>query len=267
MFTGITYSANKAKQEEQRAQSVKGTYYEARGAEQSPLFIQIVPGTQSKEDADYKEYERHKKPFYESIGAISTVWIAIITTILALLNIGLWRATKKSADAAKQAADAAQRSANALPAIERAYVFVTINGEVKGIEWGTPGDTIITLTIPIYFRNEGKTPAILTNIVFDILQRQEAPTKSIFPLRKIDIPPGGRVISGGGNYRLRHEEPLSVSQWEEIQANGLLQLFCYGKVTYRDILKNEQWTSFCWEYNPPRKRFIVCENTDLNDYT
>lgn len=76
------------------------------------------------------------------IQAISAFVIALATVVYVVVTCFLWRATKRSADAAKLAADAAKKSSDIGAALHRPYLGVPIltrhnnyNEEVWAIRW------------------------------------------------------------------------------------------------------------------------------------
>ena len=90
------------------------------------------------------------------------------------------RRLRQSVEATKEAAKAAKDSAGALPAIERAYIFVDMDGEVSRPTCkNIPGKGNFYFTAPINLINVGKTPAILKKIYVGIIK-----TKTIDKLTK-----------------------------------------------------------------------------------
>ncbi len=96
----------------------------------------LMPGVNKKDTASsYSATQNGEKENNKSqTGAINddpitryTFWLVIFTGLLVACNVALGFFTMKSANAAKKAADA-------LPTIERAYVFVNMNGYVDYIE-------------------------------------------------------------------------------------------------------------------------------------
>jgi hypothetical protein len=105
--------------------------------------------------------------YHDDVNAFATVFIAIFTIVLGIFTVSLSRSTRIAANAAKQATDA-------LPVVERAYVYpviISAGGTGECIREAlvfyegdiTKDDTPIPTTAEITFRikNYGKTPAIL----------------------------------------------------------------------------------------------------------
>ena len=143
---------------------------------------------------------------------------AAATAVIAIFTFSLWWATyrmmkvvreqsidmKDSIVAAQKAARAAQDSANALPAIERAYVFSNI--KVKK-DMSDP-DTVRDFEAELWLKNHGKTPAIIKEIGFG----GHYPTN---PFNKLHIhhPIDSIIGSGDEVYETRYWFPITGNDW------------------------------------------------------
>jgi hypothetical protein len=198
--------------------------------------------------------------------ATYTLWLVIFTGLLVVCNAALWLYTKKSADAAKKAA-------NAMPEVERAYLFVEIPASAdrepiiptSGVNDFIEGDTETDITVQIW--NRGKTLAILTNIHADYGIVVEYP-KPIQEVTESKIPLGGVVIASAKWKNIPVTTHIKDKEWEEIR-NGNMRLICHGRIDYLDIWKDSHYTRFCWEWSPHQSHqcFIVSNVAKLNDYT
>lgn len=65
------------------------------GTEQNPLIVTVLPSPKSKAQADYEAYERYEKSKNETRLTWATIWLAIVTTALAIFTGYLWNATRK----------------------------------------------------------------------------------------------------------------------------------------------------------------------------
>jgi hypothetical protein len=280
-FTTVAYSDNpfpgplKGTRHEKEQFENKNTasHQEQLGTEKFPIFVKGVAGPKSKEEADYEAYIHHRKPFYELLSVIISVVIAGITGILAFYNVRLWRSTKIAAEAAKKSADS-------LPAIERAYLFVNLNEPID-IFFSKSGEEPPSraFRITINMVNEGKTPAIVTKIYAGIIITREQPTRENTAHIMKEIPfsemRGGivdkrEIRSGERSFARVEINDIDDSDFLEVLNMALKadppSLFCCGKVIYKDIMKNERMTWFCWEYNR-NKSFLRADNEEMNDYT
>src|SRR3954451_9624530 len=110
--------------------------------------------------------------WHDDVNAISTAVVAIFTVVLVLVTGRQARLTRITADAAAVSARAARDSADALPNLERAYIFIEIYpGVADGIA-RTLGELIDTtkdgggkqtrsIDVRYQFINHGKTPAVI----------------------------------------------------------------------------------------------------------
>ena len=165
---------------------------------------------------------------------IYTLWLMIFTGLLFVCNILLWISTKKAADAAKKAA-------NAMPVVERAYVFVKVE-HARVI----PSNGIITLTAYIMMENYGKTPAIINKIRGVI-----SLNKAIIPeIEETEIPPGLVIGTGSDNFK---REAISIllkaDEWANVKMRGIPIYGC-GRIEYEDIFHGTHITGFCWDFDP-----------------
>ena len=206
-----------------------------------------------------------------------TLWIVIFTGLLFVCNVLLWFATMRAANAAK-------KSAAALPAIERAYVFIDKSGDkiypYRGTSSGVPEHC--SFNIPIILSNEGKTPAIITKICAGLMITRDNLTKTILDnfIKDQEIPfKDLRVNSDKRNIRSSEPWIATIEVWgydnqyteffdKKIVDNSAkpLKVFCCGEITYRDVMKDTHHTWFCWQYSKTGEYFYRSDNDELNDY-
>lgn len=194
------------------------------------------------------------------ITASATAVIALFTLTLFCATRKLWKVSqgqskllKKSIAVAQRAANAAQDSADALPAMERAYLFVKIirAGDVRGDEFNTglkelPG----TNKVEIIITNHGKTSAILKRFTI---------TNNIYFSEKVDLifPFGTELIEGGKyiSYFTRfyiHD----ANEYEEVTRDES-NLICQGIVQYSDVFDiSHVEVGFSWQWYELFDRFI-----------
>ena len=191
-----------------------------------------------------------------------TFWLMVFTGALVICNILLWFYTMRAANAAKKAADA-------LPTVERAYLFI------DSIEW-PKGELGFTLSeynklTPIkgIIRNVGRTPAILCKVSSMVsIKESEYPTKeAVRGKLEISVPKGVIIKSDGTeNFSCGGAiGPSIMTESEFIQAT----ILCYGYVIYEDIFGKSHETGFCYEFKPIylEGRFHISNNKELNYYT
>jgi hypothetical protein len=218
----------------------------------SPYSIQPVanqqPGAQTPAE---------KKP--ESFGfRLVHDPVAAFTGILALSTCLLWWVTRTAANAARDAAEA-------LPLIERAYVFVEVRlteALIYSLTGNAPSD------VEIHFQNHGKTPAMLNKVRGYCIIQQENPSALLsFEGSERELPQG-LVIKSGGIWIEKVPARISSAQMGEIERSNT-NLFCVGRIEYKDVMGKRYETGFCWRYmyHMQRGRFVIADDTKLNYYT
>jgi hypothetical protein len=172
-------------------------------------------------------------------------WVAIFTGVLTAATIGLGWATFVSAKAAKAAADA-------LPILERAYIYPEIvsDGVLQALHQRVlatgPEREMWDVNIALQFRNFGKTPGRLRGgeVDFHIVP----PTNQVGTGEWVI---GNRAIlaSGEAGERIVRRCRPATDVSREIM-EGRRQLFLVGWIRYRDIWDKERADHFAWVFNP-----------------
>lgn len=177
--------------------------------------------------------------------AIFTVVLAIIAIVQVFMFLAQLKLTRESVVDAEVAAKAAMASAEALPKIERAYLFVSCS--IRFTNEPVPGTKlarrvgIFTLTMTNY----GKTPAILKRLrAYPVYS--DHPPQELIPARNNATIPSGLVVGSGGVYEHTERAPIEIDQWKEIVGDVLYKFYIVGTVEYDDILGQEHATGFCW---------------------
>ena len=166
----------------------------------------------------------------------------------------MWKSTKDAAEAAKKAADA-------LPTIERAYVFVKTE-PLRHVQDGSS----VTINAAVSMKNYGRTPAMLNNI-YGVITLRDA---RVHEALEIQIPPGFIL---GANIDETNPCPYQVSthlrdaEWQSIEMENV-PAYCCGVIKYEDIFHVAHETGFCWEYSSTAHSwFISGKYKDLNYHT
>jgi hypothetical protein len=162
---------------------------------------------------------------------------------------------RRNVKIANEAADAAKKSADALPAIERAYLFVKIkmyNPEPEGIA-GTIDDTpqFNTDNVKVIVTNRGKTAALLTGIPYKIKVMGNAIIDVVLTEFTYycgsAIPSGTSIIESKEEVTLTADFFMTKPEWRQITM-GESFLTCLGCIHYEDVFGNPHRTVFCWKY-------------------
>jgi hypothetical protein len=211
--------------------------------------------------------------------AVATVWVAVFTVVLAcaaviqmgmfILQLGL---TRQAANDARTAALAAKASAEAIPLIERAYLFVKITFEPPLIErfvqegFGA-SHTVSTYvgTIAVSIFNHGKTPAVLRRLRAYEIYEQSRPVALIEHENVNNKIPDGLVVAPSEShvYKIR----LSYDKERFTQLHDVVwRIYCLGLVDYDDVLGKHQTTGFCWQSFSQNNQldFVISPSAEFN---
>jgi hypothetical protein len=194
-----------------------------------------------------------------SITALATLLIAGFTGVL-------WRATtamtqvaerqraemERTTGAAQTAADAAKKSADALPILERAYLFVEFSDSNIQEVLAMYTDNASTRRIKVRFTifNYGKTPAIV-KAIFRTLLHIDGGMGEPFYVESVLIEDEIIIASGARTeiYRVEDQRVLTDDGAVAIKERRCLVLF-FGKVEYEDVFGNPHETTFWRRYEP-----------------
>lgn len=223
-----------------------------RGTEQSPLIIKQIPSETSeaeraqKTKADEEKAELDRKlvkfngdlAYYTWILAIVAIFQFISIFVQAIVFILTLRATVRAANAAKDSADA-------LPAIERAYVFVVPKIDPDILSSGG-------FMVHYYFVNHGKTPAVIDGIEVHYKSLASLPDNIQF---LANVPEAsGIVIAGGGRWPAEENEKrypsVKIASIEDACATKVQDSdWFYGRITYSDVFGQARHTRFRWRFD------------------
>jgi hypothetical protein len=157
-------------------------------------------------------------------------------------------------------------SAAALPALERAYVFLTVEGttieplllEARGnIGAEMAPMTIDGLSVHYRYENHGNTPAVIRAASVEFAHLPVLPSD----LRYSDTPVDGEIVIRGGEANPRDKAETRylttpLTQEDVIKlSNGESFLWLYGHILNDDIFGEGHETAFCWYYDGLAKSF------------
>ena len=181
-----------------------------------------------------------------------TMWLVIVTGVLAV--VAIWQGVQL-----KRTVIVTENAAEAIPKIERAYVFATVK-RIVNVSIGPSGTANVSAIVSFF--NHGKTPAIITMLraysgIFEFIPHEllEGTNERL---------PEGLVIASGESFPLPVD--ISISNTEAMEVEGLAKCFyCVGMIEYKDILGDIRETGFCWEYRQSEPGgFIFCRKSKLN---
>jgi hypothetical protein len=216
--------------------------------------------------------------------------LIVATVILAIYTARLWTATKEmasdaarvakqqaadtqtalahaktAADAATAAAIAGKASADAIPTIERAYVFFD---HAATAPLNTPRLEIPIIkpkaTRQIVFRNYGKTPGIFRGMASQFRYWSIEPE----PIPASDWKLAPTVVVSAGEALAPFPCILEATK-DEIAEAALGRgggLFLTTRLDYEDIFEGKHETATCWQFDVVKGIFILFEGTHRLNY-
>ena len=201
-------------------QSDQTTAQKQHGTEQNPLVISVLPSIKSKAETEFETRERNQKSANERWITWATVWLAIVTTLLAIFTAYLWDATRKLA---KSAEETAKRQL-------RAFIFG------KGFNFAPHiwDEAIKEYVFWVAWENVGLTPGI------DVCNWIEVKTIPKNQEQKVVFTPsherrpmvmGPRATAQTGYITVPLETMMQRRRNE-------IQIYVWSRVEYRDIFDN-----------------------------
>jgi hypothetical protein len=202
-------------------------------------------------------------------GWLERLWtdpIATFNMALALFALALATFSYFQLRPLRHTAFAARESAAALSALERAYVFLTVEGtnidplllEARaniGAEMAPM--TVDGFSVDYRYENHGNTPAVIRAASVEFAHLTLLPSD----LRYRDTPVDDEIVIRGGEANPRDKVETRylttpLTQEDVIRlSNGESFLWFYGHIVYDDIFGKGHETAFCWYYDGPAKSF------------
>lgn len=168
-----------------------------------------------------------------------TDWFLVaFNGLLALFTYRLFVSTDRLFGATKESADAAKAATDALPKVERGYIF--LDGNVGYTIYYSPNHAYAKFK----FRNHGKTPVVLTSIYqyFSYFPRG----KNLEKILKLPLPisPEMPVAAGGVSEEFEVKGLFTTEEYDAArEGEGVLALIV--RVGYIDIFDASRETAFC----------------------
>jgi hypothetical protein len=252
-------SQRKSPPREETKATQQSTAIDQRGTEQSPAIVKIIPTPKTAEETETDRKEREDKNK-------SDWWLVKLTGALAIIGALQLFVFGYQAIQLKRTVIATKEAADALPNIERAYVFVDPELE--------PWDPVTDPSYGVYnsrysvkfsIQNHGKTPAVIKLIDARLKVLSEAPDNS---LGMASLLPD-KVLRAGESFI----PDLSPRNCEvdrdtavELQ-NNRAQIWFYGSIWYDDMFGKEHITRFRWCLSEIFDTFIPRGDAPYNERT
>jgi hypothetical protein len=176
--------------------------------------------------------------------------IATFAGILAVSTLLLWLNTRRTAAAARIAAEQ-------IPAVERAYLFVTPTNI-------TLDDARTETTVHLRVDNPGRTPGILTMVYGQFSKRAPAGEKPVYD--------GGgskefELVINSSNGLNPYDPASGVILPVTFKIDFTDPIHFWGYVEYLDILKKPHTSRFCTQIYPTQGTWEVAGGRGWNDWT
>jgi hypothetical protein len=251
-------------QKDQTQSQQQKTAPDQRGTEQQPLIVQPLATKKTAEITAHEAQEAREKS--DADWWTKTLGILTIIALFGQLAVFIAQAyfLKSTLEATKVAAEAASAAVNAVPIVERAYVYPVVIGHgtieeciknalVYYLDDFTKNDVPVpeTTEITFKFKNFGKTPAVL---------------KSAFVA--FGVPPHGALIGvaipESVLASLENTSELISQMQVGFTREQAKQILVYtehvsfeGVVTFDDIWGNEHTTRFYFVWDKEIKRMAL----------
>ena len=200
-------------------------------------------------------------PWSVLITAIGTVAIAGFTLTLWQSSEKMWKLTRVSTVSARRAAKAAKISADAAYAAERARFFIVIEKHnleeiIDNLDKRGSLAAGENISIKYHFRNYGKTPGILKEVVIDSVLASELPESLPLMLSTKDFPEF--MIGGGTSTKSKDYSPATPPRGPQVAAVGRnnIRFWLYGRLYYDDVFGGHQ--VHCFYFRSQRKPGETC---------
>jgi hypothetical protein len=233
------------------------------GTDAAPLAVKVLPDRRTSEEVEHDHYEQHEKPILDRWVTYATVFLALVTAVLAFFTYGLWKdareASAKNMHAMRDTINESTRAANAMERLAansaesistlkqvtaqqmRAYVTVIVGNAIfqergKGLKFAGKPRIV----------NTGHTPA--HDVGFKInaaILPVPLPDNFNFPLPETII--GAHVLGPGHFNDITGVVPDYI---QDIEVNSVKlgigkALYTWGIVTYKDVFGVPRETKFC----------------------
>jgi hypothetical protein len=162
----------------------------------------------------------------------------------------------------RRAAKASVAAARALPALERAYVFLGKQIALTAPDMLGPS-AAVGLTFHASFTNHGRTPAVVRWINLDRHYLSDPPSGAYEDHERHGV----GIVIGAGETHAMADSRLTIprSEWQRAES-GDGAIYLDGRIVYRDVFSVQHETYFCWRYDFPSRTFVVIESEALNRY-
>lgn len=224
-------------------------------------------------EIDVKQNEGFFELLVHDPVAFFTAVLASLTLILAIVGVFQIIYLNRADKTARLAAEAAKASADALQVSERANVIEKLEGTMNMDSLYRSGESFpnspsmetapqpVAIGTTAFFKNYGKTPAIILSYSIEPFISEEIPRFSSDALVAVDFQTKrlvDYVIEAQGS---TEEIPISrvvPTSWSQsnLLASRKLNVWFVGHVTYIDVFDTVRTREFAWLYDRPMRQFV-----------
>lgn len=217
-----------------------------RGKQQSSLTIKGTVTTEKSEADVQRDQEADKaKASTDDAMLKYTKWTAIFTGLLSVIAffqmfLFVWqlRLMRQSADDASIAANAARDSAkvamDTFTTLERPWIFLERHRIVRREGAPIQPSLLNNYFVSFQFKNNGRSPALITNLVFKIIETNELPATPDYSLCENKLTCQATLAAG----KMCESSQVGPSPGKDVQYT------IFGKLTYKDMAGIEHHTGF-----------------------
>ena len=191
--------------------------------------------------------------------------VAFFTALLTYVVYLQWLWMSRQERVLQDSVNVAKSAAEAIPKIERAYVFLDrVNTESTSTIVTTGGSSKRLISISFDLRNHGKTPAILKEVFAEVRLCNDF-SEATGAIGQF-FPPG-IIISTTDFHKFECGAEVDAEEFDLAASLGKSMLLLFGSVRYADVLHQDRVTAFCWKYDFTSKLFNLSLDPDHNYWT
>ena len=226
------------------------------------LSLNLSKAEKKQSEGSAPEEKKHwyEITWWKKLLCEAKIWdVLIVYFTYCLVVVGgfqgwyLWEAGRIGA----VTASAAKKSADALPTIERGYLFLSeiASGAAVSVvlidekrKDGAQGEATRTFDVELMFTNHGRTPAIVKEVFCRVMVSTEYSEHGACEEAKTG---SEKVVPSGGRWHAKSEEfQISDADFQSMRKGGSKRIFAYGEIHYLNIMRESCWTKFCWWLQP-----------------
>jgi hypothetical protein len=192
-----------------------------------------------------------------TLTALATLVVAAFTAALWRSTSKLWKEANRASEISRRAAQAAEKSADASVAllrdVERPWIVLE-GALVRRREMGFEDEPLLpnNFFIKFKFRNVGRTPAMIDDVVVELADKREIGPEPTFTERSLHLR-GAATLAADGTFDANEFGPGPQSK--DVATKDVIFYVIFGKVSYREPNGRQHATGFAVEVSPHMAAF------------